>query len=173
MSLFSSTPPIDDARVTNAIAAAETRTSGEIRVLLSREKAPDPLAAAQAHFERLGMTKTAARNGVLIYLSPSSRTFAIIGDTAIHEKCGDAFWRLLAAAMEARFKQGEFTEGLVEGIEHAGKLLAENFPRAPDDRNELPDRIERAEKLRDPRLQGGRERERVDFRPALAHARGH
>ncbi|MEO6568618.1 MAG: TPM domain-containing protein [Opitutaceae bacterium] len=145
MSLFSSTPPIDDARVTNAIAAAETRTSGEIRVLLSRGKAPNPVSAAQAHFERLGMKKTAARNGVLIYLSPSSRTFAIIGDTGIHEKCGDAFWRLLAAAMEARFKKGEFTEGLVEGIEHAGKLLAENFPRLPDDRNELPDKIERAE----------------------------
>lgn len=145
MSLFSSTPPIDDARVTSAIAAAEARTSGEIRVLLSREKAPDPVATAQLHFDQLGMRKTAARNGVLIYLSPVSRTFAIIGDIGIHEKCGDAFWRLLAAAMEAHFKKGEFTEGLVEGIEHAGKLLAENFPRSPDDRNELPDKIERAE----------------------------
>ncbi|MEO7413094.1 MAG: TPM domain-containing protein [Opitutaceae bacterium] len=145
MSLFSSTPPIDHARVTDAIVAAEARTSGEIRVLLAREKAPDPVAAAQGHFERLGMTKTAARNGVLIYLSPTSRTFAIVGDTGIHEKCGDAFWRLLAAAMEAHFKKGEFTEGLVEGIGHAGRLLAENFPRATDDRNELPDKIEEAE----------------------------
>ena len=138
-------PSINDARVTNAIAAAEASTSGEIRVLLSQEKAPEPVAAAEAHFARLGMTKTAARNGVLIYLSLRSRTFAIIGDAGIHEKCGDAFWRLLAAAMEVRFKKGEFTEGLVEGIEHAGKLLAENFPRSPDDRNELPDKIERAE----------------------------
>lgn len=145
MSLFSSTPPIDHGRVTAAIAAAELRTSGEIRVLLAREKAPDPVIAAQGHFERLGMKHTAARNGVLIYLSPRSRTFAIVGDTGIHEKCGDAFWRLLAAAMEARFKKGEFTEGLVEGIEHAGKLLAENFPRSAGDRNELPDKIEEAD----------------------------
>lgn len=145
MSFLSTSPALDHARLTAAIAAAEQRTSGEIRVLLAREKAPDPVAAAQKHFNRLGMTKTAARNGVLIYLAPQSRTFAIVGDTGIHEKCGDAFWRLLAAAMEARFKKGEFTEGLVEGIEHAGKLLAENFPRAADDRNELPDKIEEAD----------------------------
>jgi uncharacterized membrane protein len=145
MGLFSSTPPIDHARVTAAIVAAEQRTSGEIRVLLARQKSPDPVAAAQHHFHRLGMQQTAGRNGVLIYLAPRSQTFAIVGDTGIHEKCGDAFWRLLAAAMETRFKKGEFTEGLVEGIEHAGKLLAENFPRSPDDRNELPDKIEEAD----------------------------
>lgn len=144
MSLFSSTPPIDHARVTAAIVAAEQRTSGEIRVLIARDKAPDPVSAAQSHFARLGMTNTAARNGVLIFVAPGSRTFAIVGDTGIHEKCGDAFWRLLAAAMETRFKKDEFTEGLVEGIEHAGKLLAENFPRSSDDRNELPDKVEEA-----------------------------
>jgi uncharacterized membrane protein len=145
MSLFTPIPAIDHAQVTAAIAAAELRTSGEIRVLVAREKAPDPVAAAKHHFERLGMTNTAARNGVLIFLAPASHTFAVVGDTGIHEKCGDAFWRSLAATMEARFKRGEFTAGLVEGIEHAGKLLAENFPRQGDDRNELPNKIEEAE----------------------------
>jgi len=144
MSFFSKTPAIDHARVVAAIAAAERRTSGEIRVLLARKKAPDPVATAQRHFERLGMTRTQARNGVLIFLAPRSRTFAVIGDTAVHEKCGNAFWRLLAAAMELHFKRGEFTEGLVHGIERAGALLAEHFPRGADDRNELPDEIEEA-----------------------------
>jgi len=142
MSFWSTMPKIDHARVTAAIAAAETRTSGEIRVFISHRKAPDAVHAAEHHFEKLGMTATPHRNGVLIFVAPRSRTFAVIGDTAVHEKCGDAFWRLLAAAMGNHFKRGEFTEGLVHGIERAGALLAEHFPRLPGERDVLPNRIE-------------------------------
>jgi uncharacterized membrane protein len=142
MSFLIPTLPIDHDRVVAAIAAAESLTSGEIRVLLARQAAPDPMLSARIQFERLGMMKTKERNGVLIFLAPRSRTFAVIGDEAIHEKCGDAFWRVLASAMEQHFKRGDFTSGLVHGIEHAGRLLAENFPRHPDDTNELPDRVE-------------------------------
>jgi uncharacterized membrane protein len=144
MKLFSSLPPIDHERIVAAIRVAETRTSGEIRVLVARQQTADPLTTARAHFERLGMTKTQARNGVLIFLAPASRNFAIIGDTAVQEKCGDLFWRLLAAAMELHFKRGEFTAGLLHGIEKAGALLAEHFPSDPNDQNELPDAVEEA-----------------------------
>ena len=142
MSLFSSLPKIDHPRVVAAIGAAERTTSGEIRVVLSRRKLSDPVVEAQRQFERLGMTQTAARNGVLILLAPRSRTFAVIGDQGVHEKCGDPFWTELAAAMTEHFKRGDFTAGLVHGIERAGALLAEHFPHRSDDRNELPDDIE-------------------------------
>lgn len=134
---------IDDARVLAAIGAAERQTSGEIRVVVSPRKTEDPIAAARREFERLGMTRTAARNGVLILIAPASHAFAVIGDQGVHEKCGDGFWRELADTMAAHFKRGAFTDGLVLGIERAGALLAEHFPRSPDDRNELPDTIER------------------------------
>jgi len=88
------------------------------------------------------MTRTRQRNGVLIFLAPRSRNFAVIGDRGVHEKCGDPFWRELAAAMGVYFQREAFTEGLVHGIERAGLLLAEHFPRQPEDRNELPDRVE-------------------------------
>ncbi len=142
MSIFSSTPKIDHAAVVAAITAAEQKTSGEIRVVISKSKVADPVLAAQAEFNRLGMTATAARNGVLIFVAPASHNFAVIGDTGIHEKCGEAFWRLLAAELTVHFKRGDFTAGLVQGIEHAGKLLAENFPNQGNaDRNELPNDI--------------------------------
>jgi uncharacterized membrane protein len=144
MSFFSKTLAIDQARVVAAIGAAELKTSGEIRVLLARGRTEDAMATAKAHFERLGMTATKERNGVLIFLASKSRAFAVIGDTGVHEKCGEVFWRLLAAEMELHFKRAEFTEGLVHGIEKAGALLAEHFPRGADDRNELPDEIEEA-----------------------------
>ena len=142
MSFFSPNLKIDHPRVVAAIAAAEQLTSGEIRVVIARHSAADAVVAAQRHFERLGMTHTRQRNGVLIYLAPRSRTFAMIGDTAVHEKCGDAFWRLLTAAMALHFKRGEFTDGLIHGIERAGSLLAEHFPRGTNDRDELSNGIE-------------------------------
>ena len=145
MNLLPSQPAIDHARIVAAIGEAEDRTSGEIRVVVSRRPAADAVAAAKIQFERLGMTRTDARNGVLIFLAPRSRTFAVIGDTGVHEKCGEAFWTELAAAMTEHFKRGDFTAGLALGIERAGALLAGHFPRQPDDRNELPNSVEESD----------------------------
>jgi uncharacterized membrane protein len=128
-------------RIHAAIHGAEAKTSGEIRVMVSHRHAPDPVAAAQQAFLRLGMQGTKHRNGVLIFVAPRSRTFAVIGDEAVHAKCGNGFWQELAAAMTGYFKRGEFTDGLVHGVGRAGELLAAHFPRAPHDRNELPDDI--------------------------------
>jgi len=126
-------PRIAHKRVLDAIRAAEAGTSGEIRVLIARHRAPDPVAAAKRYFHHLGMAESPHQNGVLIFLAPRSRKFAVIGDRAVHEKCGDVFWAELAAAMGERFKRGEFTAGLVHGIEKAGELLAATFPRQPGD----------------------------------------
>ncbi len=145
MSLFASPLSIDEGLVVAAIGRAESGTSGEIRVVISRKNIADPISAAQEQFERLGMTRTAARNGVLIFLAPRSRTFAVIGDRGVHEKCSDLFWQELAAAMTTRFRTGDFTAGLVLGIERAGALLAQHFPRGDDDHNELPDGIAKAD----------------------------
>jgi uncharacterized membrane protein len=82
---------------------------------------------------------------VLIFVSSPSHTFAVIGDTGVHAKCGETFWRELADAMTEHFKRGDFTAGLVHAIARACTLLAEHFPRSTDDRNELPDAIERPE----------------------------
>lgn len=143
MKLLPTVPHVDDVRIVAAIAAAEAHTSGEIRIVLSRQSITDPVAAAAEQFERLEMMTTADRNGVLIFVAPSSHTFAVIGDQGVHEKCGQDFWHALTTAMSVHFKRGEFTEGLVLGISRAGVLLAEHFPRRPDDPNEIPDHIER------------------------------
>jgi len=126
--LFSNPARIDHERVAAAIREAEKATSGEIRVLVARHGTRDPVAAAQRHFDRLGLAGPGGRHAVLIFVSPRSRTFAVIGDRGVHEKCGDGFWTDLAAAMTGYFKRGDFTEGLVHGIGRAGVLLAEHFP---------------------------------------------
>jgi uncharacterized membrane protein len=126
-------PTIDHERVVSALKAAEASTSGEIRVLVARHKANEPVAAAQAYFNELGMANSPSRNGILIFVAPRSRSFAVIGDSAVHEKCGDSFWTSLAEAMSGHFREGHFTEGLVHGVERAGELLAKTFPRSEAD----------------------------------------
>ncbi len=124
-----------------AIHQAEQKTSGEIRVFISRKPVEDPVRVAQAHFLRMGMDRTRQRNAVLIFVAPRSHKFAIIGDTGVHTRCGEAFWRELAEEMAGHFRHSEFTAGILQAIRKAGQLLARHFPHLPDDQNELPDDV--------------------------------
>jgi uncharacterized membrane protein len=128
--LFTHPLKVDHARIVAAIADAERRTSGRIQVLIARHRTRHPVAAARRHFDRLGLARSPQRNSVLIFVAPRSRNFAVIGDQGVHEKCGEEFWRELVAAMEGWFRKGDFTAGLVHGVERAGRLLAEHFPPA-------------------------------------------
>jgi uncharacterized membrane protein len=132
---------LDSDRIVAAIAEAEKKSSAEIRVHVTRRKPANLEARARRRFELLGMTKTADRNGVLIYIAPNLRRFHILGDTAIHEKCGDDFWKETAAEIEAHFRKGHFTDGIVHGISRVAVVLAANFPRSAGDVNELPDEV--------------------------------
>ena len=111
------------------IREAEEQTSGQIRVLISPKSVADPVAAAQNEFARLNLARSPERNGVLIFVVPRSRKFAVIGDAGVHAKCGEVFWQELAQAMTEYFRKSEFAEGLAHGIRKAGSLLAEHFPR--------------------------------------------
>ncbi len=134
---------LDETKIVRAIAEAEGKSSGEIRVYVSHRKRTDPFSFAQRRFLQMGMTRTRHRNAVLIYLAPRSRQFAIVGDVGVHQKCGDAFWQQVSAGMTGLLKQGRFTEAVLDAIQKVGDVLARHFPRGSDDQNELPDGIVR------------------------------
>jgi uncharacterized membrane protein len=127
--------------IVKAIGQAEEKTNGEIRLFISRKEPQDAVAAAQKAFFHLGMNKTKDKNGVLIFVAPRVRKFAIIGDQAVHARCGDEFWTEVSQEISTHFRKGDFSEGILHGIKRAGKLLAEHFPRHPGDKNQLPDDI--------------------------------
>ncbi len=134
---------IDKDRIKQAIQKAERRTSGEIRVSVSPLFWGDVRKAAEKAFERLGMTATKHRNGVLFFVVPARRKFVVLGDSGIHEKVGQEFWHHIVRTVSEKFKQGDFTGGLVAGIEAVGEDLARHFPyRAASDANELPDDVD-------------------------------
>jgi uncharacterized membrane protein len=119
---------LDHDRITGAIAEAEKHTTGQIRVYVSHHKVHDPRHAAAHQFMKLELHKTKHRNAILIFIAPESQNFAVLGDEAVHAKCGEASWESIAGAMRDYFRQGKFTEGVVHGISAAGRLLAEHFP---------------------------------------------
>jgi uncharacterized membrane protein len=132
-------------RIRESVRAAESKTSGEIRVKIIPQCDPDVggdvAVQAVREFAREGMERTRDRTGVLILLALEERKFQILADAGIHAKVPDAEWRRMAGAMSAVFREGRFTEGVCEAVAAVGERLAEHFPRRPDDENELPDRV--------------------------------
>ncbi len=123
---------LDSHRIVEAIAAAEKKSSGEIRVHVTRRKPDNLEERARRRFELLGMTKTAHRNGVLIYIAPKMRRFQILGDTGIHEKCGDDFWKETAAELEIPLPPGRVHRGHRQG--HREDRRRSGDPLSAEDR---------------------------------------
>lgn len=131
----------EEELLTHAINVAENRTSGEIRLCIEKKCAGEVIEQATKRFTQLDMHKTALKNGILIYLALDDHKFAIIGDAGIDKKVPKGFWQETKDVMVGYFKQGQLVDGLVAGIDRAGKQLKTFFPRSDDDINELPDDI--------------------------------
>lgn len=131
----------EQQRVSDAVEAAERFTSGEIRVCIEKTCSEPVLDRAANYFKKLGMDKTAKRNGVLIYIATEDHQFAIIGDEGINKLVQHDFWDDTKETMLSYFKNNDLTGGIVAGIGLAGKQLQTFFPYLDSDVNELPNDI--------------------------------
>ena len=129
----------DDIR--QAVLNAELDTSGEIRVHIETNCKGDVLDRAAYIFDKMDMQKTEQRNGVLFYLAVNNRRFAVMGDKGINAVVPEDFWDSLKNLLLNHFREGRFTEGLIEGIAMVGTELKNHFPYQKDDVNELSDDI--------------------------------
>jgi len=127
--------------LSQAIQSAERHTSGEIRVHLQQKCEDEPMQEAQRVFEKLGMTQTEQRNGILFFLSLEDRHFVILGDIGIHEKVKEDFWHVIRDEVLSYFNEGKFLQGLQAGILKCGEKLAKYFPHQKTDQNELTNDI--------------------------------
>lgn len=131
----------EQQEVIEAIAKAENRTSGEIRLHLESHCNEDVLDHATYWFEKLEMHKTDLRNGVLIYVATEDRKLAVLGDVGINNKVPKNFWDDVKEVMIKGFKHQEYANGFVEAIGMIGEKLLADFPVQKDDVNELSDEI--------------------------------
>jgi putative membrane protein len=85
--------------------------------------------------------RTHGRTGILIYVSLSEHRAEIVADEAIAGKVSPEVWGEAMAAMLTEIRAGRLADGLVAAVDRVGAVLAQHFPRAEDDQNELPDRL--------------------------------
>ena len=131
----------EQQRIQKAVAEAEKNTSGEIRVCMEKTSSDEALDRAAKYFAQLEMHKTKLRNGVLIYVATVDRKFAIIGDAGINKVVPADFWDTTKEIMKNHFKNGNFKQGLIDGILMAGEQLKKHFPWSEEDTNELSNEI--------------------------------
>jgi uncharacterized membrane protein len=131
----------EEQEIVAAIGKAEKNTSGEIRVHIEKETSIAAIERAMEVFRTLNMEDTQERNGVIIYVAVKSHQFAIYGDKGINEKVADDFWNCTKDVMANHFKEGNFKQGLIEGILNAGEQLKKHFPYQDNDTDELSNEI--------------------------------
>jgi len=132
---------IEEQEVVEAIRLAEKNTSGEIRVHIENTFKGAIEKRTLEVFSILKMHNTRHQNGVLIYVAVQNKAFAIYGDYGIHQVVGANFWKQTESTIEGHFKAGNFKQGLVDGVLHAGEQLKKHFPISDTDQNELTNQI--------------------------------
>lgn len=108
---------------------------------------PTPLKHARVrdravrYFKVGAERRTHGRTGILIYLSLAEHRAEIVADAAIADKVSTDVWGEAMAALITEIRAGRPGAGMVAAVEQVGAVLAAHFPRADDDKNELPDRL--------------------------------
>ncbi len=136
----------EEQEIVQAIRKAEQETSAEIRVHLEDEMHADNAQERVIElFYNLAMDKTAQQNGVLFYFSLKDKVFAIYGDRGIDRKVPNDFWLTIKDGISNSFKQQDYLNGIINGINQVGIALKNHFPYDKNtDQNELSDEISKS-----------------------------
>lgn len=135
------------AAVEKAIRESEKLHDGEIRFaveaglnlwLLLHGRTPRRRAIEM--FSQLRVWDTEHNSGVLIYVQLVDRRIEIVADRGIAAKVKQGEWDAICRRMEAAFRERRYEEGVLAGIREVTALLAQHFPPAAVNRDELPDR---------------------------------
>ena len=127
-----------------AIQQSEMTHDGELRFAVEAGlewhdlwREVTPRQRALEVFSRLRVWDTEHNAGVLIYLLLADRRVEIVADRGIHARVGDAEWQAVCREMESHFRQRQFEQGVLIGIQRISQLLAAHFPANGSKPNEL------------------------------------
>jgi putative membrane protein len=96
-------------------------------------------AARDQFFER-GLHLTAARTGVLLYVTAADRCAELIADAGASGPLSDEVWRPCLEGLAAEARRDRLADGLVAAVERLGAVLRRDLPAGPGDPNEVADR---------------------------------
>ena len=95
------------------------------------------LAAFTAH----GLHYTRAHTGILIFASLFEHRVEVLADKGINEKVKPGTWDEVVQILTSGLKSKDSCQAFCTAIERCGDTLAAHFPRKPDDRDELEDKL--------------------------------
>jgi uncharacterized membrane protein len=120
------------AAISAAIAAAEDGTTGRIVVREIPDRSVDAFERAKREFGRIGLQRHEHANAALILVAPNARRFAIVGDRALHERVGNAFWNDVVEKSTPYFARGETEAGILYAVARLGEVLHAHFSEPPE-----------------------------------------
>jgi putative membrane protein len=97
--------------------------------------------AATIHFFSKGLYRTREETGVLIYLSVFEGKVWVLGDRGLDAAVPPGFWQEVVDQVVAGIKEGRPAAAICAAVGRIRGVLAEKFPAAPGDTNELPNLI--------------------------------
>lgn len=92
-------------------------------------------------FVEHGLYRTREGTGILILICLFERRVFVLADQGINDKVAPHTWDEVVATVTTGIHEGRACDALCRAIERCGDLLAHDFPRRDDDRNELPDLV--------------------------------
>jgi putative membrane protein len=97
--------------------------------------------AALQQFLAHGLHVTEARTGVLIFAALGDHQVEVVADAGIHSKVDQAVWADAVEVLAKGLKRGDPAGGFVDAIALCSAVLAEHFPPAPRNPNEVEDKL--------------------------------
>jgi putative membrane protein len=94
-----------------------------------------------AAFTGQGLHHTRAETGILIFVSLMEHRVVVLADRGINAKVQPGTWDEVVGMVAAGLKSGRACDAFCKAIERCGEILAQHFPRSPDDKDELSNRL--------------------------------
>ncbi|MFT3769134.1 MAG: hypothetical protein QM820_27150 [Minicystis sp.] len=124
-----------------AAATATAQLPGLRRALTARRVRDENVHdAARAFFVDRGLTRTAGRTGILVYLSVLERRVEVVADIGVDEAALGQPWIDAKTKLDRALAAGSIDD-MLAALRGLGPILGAALPRAEDDVNELPDEV--------------------------------
>jgi putative membrane protein len=114
---------------------------GAVRRLLAGEARLDEAVArrTQRAFMELGLGRTAGRTGILILVALLEHRVVVLGDEGVSRVLDpDESWEQVVGVILSGIRQKRLVDGLLEGVQRCGDILARHLPAPPRNLDEVP-----------------------------------
>ena len=112
------------------------------RRLASRSRVEEAVNdRCMAAFTEHGLHYTLDHTGILILVSLLEHRVEVLADRGLNEKVPAGTWNEIVEILTAGLKSRHAGDAFCKAVERCGDILATHFPRQPDDRDELPNKL--------------------------------